>query len=620
MRLKGKIALVFVLLVIFPLAIGIFVSSAALSKYLSSQQYAVIRQTAEQLDELIRLEKKDVLAIAEVLSGTRAVREAMKGEDRRRLRLLARIYQRLGRADIIEFRQSTGRVLLRSERHNPDLAGDALPAPPAGGSGTSVDIYPEGAEIVIRATAPVSAGGEPVGSVVIAERLSRKFIERFKEEMGFEVAIIGKDRVLYSTLASLDLQSLPLAEIEATRRQFYGRTRIQDVPYTMAAYPLLRSDGEYQGALLLLQPETTFRAAVARARRAIAFAGLLALLYALGVGYLVARKLQAPIAELLHKMHQVMQGNYDVQVEVRTRDEFRDLADGFNNMLQQIRRSRQHLGVQNRRLRSFARTIKRELEVAGEVQSLLIPKEYADDLVEVRVQYFPMREVGGDYAFFHIHEDGIGYFVIADVSGHGVPAALMMSRVSAEIEDLVRRRVPIDQLVSHMNLFIYQNFSAAGMYLTLFCARVDFRNGLLEYANAAHPSQWLFRSDTGEFVELQVLDLPLGAFEPEVLGDPHVERLSFRAGDLLFLFTDGLIEVADRQGNPLGLGRLRNILESALQNSQEELIQSVVSAVKKYSGGRFEDDALFVAVRFRSGPSATGRQERQEIAAVDNGK
>ncbi len=614
MRLKSKIAIIFVLLVILPLAAGIVVSLHALSGYLSFQQYAVIRQTAEQLDDLIGLEKEDVQAIVEVLSGTRAVRQAVAERDVNRLRLLARIYQRLARADIVEFRDTDGRLLLRRERRGAELTQDVHPGPWRAPERPSVDIYPERGEVVIRATSPVFFAGKLVGSVSVAERLSREFIERYKREMGLEVAILGRNRVLYSTLKGLQLQALPLAAIESARRQSYGRTRVSGKTYTMAAYPLLGSDGRYQGALLLFQIETTFRAAVARARRAIALAGVLSLTYALGVGYVATRRLQAPIFELQQKMHQVMTGNYDVEVRVRTSDEFRDLAEGFNRMLNQIRRSREHLRIQNQRLRAFARAMQRELDVAGQVQSLLIPEEYTDDRVSVRVQYFPMLRVGGDYAYLHMSDEGVGYFIIADVSGHGVAAALLMSRVSAEVENLVRSDAPIADLISHLNRFIYENFSSTGMYVTFFCARVQFQTGWIEYGNAGHPAQWLFRARADEVVELPALNLPLGAFPAETFGEPMTKTVPFEVGDRFFLFTDGMFEVSDPEGNPLGLGRLRGILEEALRHSEEVPIEYVVNAVKKYSGGRFEDDALFVSVRFLGGPA---RPEPVAAAAAE---
>ena len=106
--------------------------------------------------------------------------------------------------------------------------------------------------------------------------------------------------------------------------------------------------------------------------------------------------------------------------------------------------------------------------------------------------YLPVYYIGGDYTKFNFLEKDKLIFIITDVTGHGVPAALLVNRIHSEYERLAKEGYSPGELLRELNKFIEEDFGSSGMYLSAFCGLLDFKKMKLTYSNYGHPSQLLF--------------------------------------------------------------------------------------------------------------------------------
>ncbi len=172
---------------------------------------------------------------------------------------------------------------------------------------------------------------------------------------------------------------------------------------------------------------------------------------------------------------------------------------------------------------------------AGAVQRRMVSPSREMSRASAFVQYLPAVQVGGDYAWIHPSDEDHLYVVVADVSGHGITSSLVASRIASEVERTVLREGPAG-LAERLNRLMWSTFAEERVYLTLFCAAVDFGDRALEYVNCGHPPAllWSARSRSG--------GEPLPRLPNEARGPPggrpadgprRPPRLKIGAGDLV---------------------------------------------------------------------------------------
>jgi sigma-B regulation protein RsbU (phosphoserine phosphatase) len=237
---------------------------------------------------------------------------------------------------------------------------------------------------------------------------------------------------------------------------------------------------------------------------------------------------------------------------------------------------------------------KSELEIAANVQQKLFPRNaHTLETLDYAGQCVAAREVGGDYYdFLEIADRAMG-FVLADVSGKGVPAALLMANLQASFRSqppgaLLR---PADALVTVNRLF-YESTSSE-RFATLFFGVYNDRTRRLRYVNCGHNAPLLLRS-TGEVERLGPTATMLGAFAKWTCGEAETEM---RFGDYLAIFSDGVTEAGTGSGEEFGEDRLIEIMRSRQWTGAQAMVQSVVDAVTEFSHGAREDDVTVVALR-----------------------
>ncbi|MBM4125269.1 MAG: DUF3365 domain-containing protein, partial [Nitrospira sp.] len=233
-----------------------------------------------------------------------------------------------------------------------------------------------------------------------------------------------------------------------------------------------------------------------------------------------------------------------------------------------------------------------ELRIASEIQRSILPRTFPafperDDF-ELYAETIPAREMGGDfYDFFLIDRDRLG-LVIADVSGKGVPAAIFMAVSRTMLKATAMQAAsPGDCLHQVNNLLCPDNDSA--MFVTVFYGILNTRTGELEYSNAGHNLPYVL-SRQGS---IAVLDNPGGMALGVIQDSPYqVRRIRLRSGEGLFLYTDGVTEAMDRQGNLFSEPRLKQLLLRIQGGTPTEIIRDTVAEVRAYAAGEPQADDI----------------------------
>ena len=239
--------------------------------------------------------------------------------------------------------------------------------------------------------------------------------------------------------------------------------------------------------------------------------------------------------------------------------------------------------------------LERELRVARDVQRQLLPRTVPEvaglELAGVCRQAIA---VGGDYYDYLPLEDGRLGLVIADVSGKGVPAALLMASLQASVRSLFTTTVNPAALGARLNDAVFRASSAA-RYATAFLASYDPATRRLSYSNAGHLPPLLVRRD--DTVECDEGGMPVGLFEGSTYDTGAV---TLAPGDLLALFTDGVTEAPAPDGEQFGAGRLDELLRTAGERPLDAMLETVLDTLGNWSGDVApHDDVTIVLARVR---------------------
>ena len=248
--------------------------------------------------------------------------------------------------------------------------------------------------------------------------------------------------------------------------------------------------------------------------------------------------------------------------------------------------------------------MRRELALAAEVQQRLLPARAPQGAaMEVAGFCEPARGVGGDYYDFINFDNCQLGLAIADVAGKGMPAALLMSTVQATLRSLTARNgststnLELASIVGKLNRLLF-NTTNGEHYVTFFYAMFDHATQCLTYVNAGHnPPLYLQADSNSEFRELTSGGLVAGAFEHAAY---EQETVQMKPNDLLFLYTDGLSEALNIDGEEFGANRIMDTLKSIAPLSVDQIRDEVVRRVKDWCAGMaLYDDLTFVVMKVK---------------------
>lgn len=250
-----------------------------------------------------------------------------------------------------------------------------------------------------------------------------------------------------------------------------------------------------------------------------------------------------------------------------------------------------------RRVAEKARLVLHELDLAREVQARLLPQELPPvEGVEYAGICRPARSVGGDYYDFLTLKGDLFSFILGDVSGKGIPAAVLMASIQTLLRSLLMRDpLPVSSVMDELNKAIYLCSSEA-LYSTLFTGVLSADRRKLTYANAGHPSPMVLRAGPdGHISKTSTRNLPI-SIVPSV---NYTEgTIDIGPGDLIMTYSDGISEVFNPAGEMWEENRIEEVLRKNRDRPVKEVIDAVVQAADEYASGVDQfDDMTLVVVR-----------------------
>src|SRR6266853_2549609 len=236
-----------------------------------------------------------------------------------------------------------------------------------------------------------------------------------------------------------------------------------------------------------------------------------------------------------------------------------------------------------------------DVELAAQVQRLFLPVgKPAIAGLEIAGMMQPARGVSGDYYDYIPIDEHTIQIVIADVAGKGVPAALLMSATAAAVQLEAREKRDMLEVVNRLNSGIH-SVSDGDRYVTLLLADIDALSRSLRYVNCGHNPALLFKAQTGDVVPMNSSCFPVGMFDSVTC---EINRADLAAGDLLILYTDGITEAENSQGEEFGMERLSALIRRDSSLSAEELMANIFRSAEEFCQGvGFNDDATVLIVK-----------------------
>lgn len=271
----------------------------------------------------------------------------------------------------------------------------------------------------------------------------------------------------------------------------------------------------------------------------------------------------------------------------------RDLLDSYMEYLnRQVELRTQELREANRRLQERDQELQLHMTVAGRIQSRLLP-ERAPEFPDLRfaTYYDPVDPLGGDYYNFAVVNDRYVGMLIADATGHSIPAAMIAIMAHAAFLAGSRKAHQPADLLAHMNRHLYG--LSQEHFVTAFYGVVDRQEGRFVYANAGHPKPWHYRAADQTCEMLRGHGLMLG-----VAADASYSEASLvlQPGDKLLLITDGVTEARNEQGQFFGLERAQELLQQLGNTSPQNIVQTLADRVQAFRGSFPQTDDITVVV------------------------
>lgn len=234
--------------------------------------------------------------------------------------------------------------------------------------------------------------------------------------------------------------------------------------------------------------------------------------------------------------------------------------------------------------------LENEMNLALEIQRGLFPNSPPKlNNYDIYGLSIPSKQVGGDY-YDHIRiDDNQIFLLIADVSGKGIPAAMIMANIQSTLRLLVPMKMELEEILLKINKIVYENTSS-DKFVTFFGGILNLKNNSFEYINAGHNPPYLFRDN--KFIELREGGLILGLMDSGISYEKG--NINIQENDSLILFTDGITEALNEENEEYGESRLKEFITENHEKDSETFSNELVDEIKKFSfgSGQYDDITL----------------------------
>lgn len=313
------------------------------------------------------------------------------------------------------------------------------------------------------------------------------------------------------------------------------------------------------------------------------FAALFVLIY-----FLIKRIIIDNIRKINASLSQITNGNLNVTVDVRSNEEFASLSDDINSTVDTLKRY----------IDQAAARIDEELEFAKQIQCSSLPTIFPNRTeFDLYAQMNTAKEVGGDFYDFYITNSNTVAFLVADVSGKGIPAAMFMMKAKAIIKDLTESGLEPSEVFTKANEKLCEN-NGAGMFVTAWLGVLDISTGNLKFANAGHNPPLIKRLDK----DFEYLKDRSGMVLAGMDGLKYRKNeTTLLPGEKIYLYTDGVTEAVNESEELYGEKRLLNIICSVKNETAEKICSTVKKDVDNFVGVAPQfDDITMLCLEFKA--------------------
>ncbi len=371
-------------------------------------------------------------------------------------------------------------------------------------------------------------------------------------------------------------------------RQYFSK-KLDEECYIF--YTSLESNG---WSLAVVIPEKVILADTYSLYQRTLLFGIVGFITILIIIVLISRNITIPLKKLASATRLIGTGNFEAELpEIRSKDEIGQLADNFIQM-------QGHLKEYVRTLKEVTAArlkIESELKIAYDIQQSIIPKTFPPFPdrrdVDIHAALIPALQVGGDLYDYFFVEDDLLAICVGDVSGKGIPASLMMAITRTLFRSRTHSRMNAREIVQEMNSDLSQD-NKKSMFVTFFMGLLNLKTGEFEYCNAGHNYPYIVR-ENGKLVCLDdTHGYPLGIAMNRPYGHSKVK---FNSLDRLVLFTDGVTEAMNREGELYGEESLETVLAGPCKGlAVEETTHCILDDVAEFTKGAEQSDDITLLV------------------------
>lgn len=349
--------------------------------------------------------------------------------------------------------------------------------------------------------------------------------------------------------------------------------------------------GKLLGSAVVAFSRKEIKEAVDSITKTIFLITAILLILGIVVSWFFVNLISKPLQCLACGVEIVGTGNLDYKIPIKSKDEIGDLALAFNNMTDKLKQMQQIM-IEKEKLQH-------EIKIAKQIQESLLPDE--DPRIkgfEISTLYRAAKDVGGDYYdFLRIDSDKLG-IVIADVSGKGVPGALGMTVTRSILRAQANKSYLPSEVLSMTNT-LFRKDMKKGIFVTMFYAILNTAEKTLLCSNAGHYPLLLMHKDK-KYETVNPMGMALG-FNDTVFFDELVEnkKVDLKEGDVLILYTDGIIEAINDRREEFGEKRLIDAILNNAEKKSSEIVKAIEKSILDFTGSNVNqyDDITVVAVK-----------------------
>ncbi|MFH2035035.1 MAG: SpoIIE family protein phosphatase [Candidatus Zixiibacteriota bacterium] len=331
-------------------------------------------------------------------------------------------------------------------------------------------------------------------------------------------------------------------------------------------------------------------------RQKIIFLTIIGLAFGIGCIYLLSNYFVSPIVRIVERVRKFSSGDIETELPLEGVEEFFEITKALNEMMSRLRRDRANIIERER--------VAKEIEVAGQIQKTLLPSELPDiPNLEVDTFYRAASRISGDlYDVFRV-DDKNYCFLVADVSGKGIPASLIMSVLRTVIRIQAREESSSHKMLISVNDYIKTDIPA-GIFITIFLGVYNIDTREMNFVSAGHNPLIHFRKKDGKALLINPKGVPLGlpfADDADFGKKLQQKSITIRPGDKLFIYSDGITESMNRAGDKYGLDRLHALFENEFTKNEYDtpklISERILADIDSYCGMATQaDDITFITI------------------------